>query len=73
MAVKKIEITYDLAIDKLKEVLKKPLDVNVRDITDEFVLNSMTEVYAPVFEARLIGPKKKIGLIRIDAVRNRLL
>jgi hypothetical protein len=30
-------------------------------------------LYVPIFEARLIGPKKKVGLIRIDAVRKKIL
>ncbi|GIS74169.1 MAG: hypothetical protein CM1200mP11_3840 [Nitrosopumilaceae archaeon] len=26
-----------------------------------------------IFEARLIGPKKKVGIIRIDSVRKKIL
>ena len=29
--------------------------------------------FAPVYEARLIGPKKKIKILRIDAVRKKVL
>ena len=71
--VKKPEITYDAAIEKLKELLKKPMEPDVRDLNDEFVLREITEVYVPIFEARLIGPNKKIGVLRIDAVRNKIL
>ena len=71
--VKKPEITYDAAIEKLKELLKKPMEPDVRDLKDEFVLREITEVYVPIFEARLIGPNKKIGVLRIDAVRNKIL
>jgi hypothetical protein len=71
--VKKPEITHDSAIEKLKEFLKKPLEPDVRDLHDEFVLREISEVYIPIFEARLIGPNKKIGLLRIDAVRNKIL
>jgi hypothetical protein len=71
--VKKPEITYDSAIEKLKELLKKPLEPDVRALNDEFVLREITEVYVPIFESRLIGPDKKIGLLRIDAVRNKVL
>jgi hypothetical protein len=71
--VKKPEITYDAAIEKLQTVLKKPLETDVRDLNEEFILNEITEIYVPIFEARLIGPKKKVGLIRIDSVRKKIL
>ncbi len=71
--VKKLELTYDAAISKLQSQLKKPLEADVRNINDEFVLREISEIYVPIFEARLIGPKKKVGIIRIDAVRKKIL
>ena len=71
--IKKPELTIDAAIEKLQSHLKKPLETDVRDITEEFILREITELYVPVFEARLIGPKKKVGIIRIDAVRKKIL
>ena len=71
--IKKSELTNDAAIEKLQSHLKKPLETDVRDITEEFILREITELYVPVFEARLIGPKKKVGIIRIDAVRKKIL
>ena len=71
--VKKPEMTPDNAISKLQLQLKKPMDEDVRELNDEFVLREITEVYVPIFEARLIGPKKKVGIIRIDAVRKKIL
>ncbi|QMU53488.1 MAG: hypothetical protein GKS07_00320 [Nitrosopumilus sp.] len=71
--VKKLEITHDTAISKLESHLKKPLDSDVRELNDEFVLQDVVEVYMPVFEARLVGPKKKVAIIRIDAVRKKIL
>ena len=71
--VKKPELTYDAAIQKLQSLLKKPLETDVRKLNDEFVLREITEVYVPIYEARLIGPKKKVGIIRIDAVRKKIL
>ena len=49
------------------------MEEDVRKLNDEFVLREITEVYVPIFEARLIGPKKKVGIIRIDAVRKKVL
>ena len=71
--VKKPEMTYDTALEKLKSQLKKPLETDVRELSEEFVLREITELYVPIFEARLIGPKKKVELIRIDAVRKKVL
>ena len=71
--VKRSEISHDLAIEKLQLELKKPLKNDVRDLNEEFTLHKIHEVYIPIFEARLIGPKKKVGIIRIDAVRKKFL
>jgi len=71
--VKKPEITYAAAIKELQSQLKKPIEDDVRKLNDEFVLREITEVYVPIFEARLFGPKKKVGIIRIDAVRKKIL
>jgi len=33
----------------------------------------LLEIYIPIFEARLIGPKKRIKILRIDAIRKKIL
>ena len=71
--VKRPEITYDAAIERLQSELKKPLESDVRDLSEEFILREISEVYVPIYESRLIGPKKKVGIIRIDAVRKKIL
>jgi len=71
--VKKPEIKNEAAINKLSLKLKRPSDPDVRDLKDEVTIKEVTEVYIPIYEARLIGPKKKVGLLRIDAVRKKLL
>ena len=71
--VKRPEITYDAGIERLQSELKKPLESDVRDLSEEFILREISEVYIPIYEARLIGPKKKVGIIRIDAVRKKIL
>ena len=71
--VKKPEMTYGAAIDKLQTQLKKPMESDVKNLNEEFTLCDISEVYLPIFEARLIGPKKKVGIIRIDAVRKKVL
>jgi len=71
--VKKPEIKYEAAIEKLSLKLKKPLELEVRDLHDEFTVNEISEVYVPIYEARLVGPKKKVALLRIDAIRRKVL
>ena len=71
--VKKPEISYEDAIDELKDFLKKPMESDVRKLNDDFTLNEIAEVYVPIFEARLIGPNKKIAILRIDAIKNKIL
>ena len=71
--VKNSELTHDDAIKKLQSFLKKPLVDEVRKLQEEFVLREISEVYVPIYEARLIGPKKKVGIIRIDSVRKKVL
>ena len=72
-SVKKSELTHDEAVKKLQSFLKKPLENDVRQLDEDFAIREITEVYVPIYEARLIGPKNKIGIIRIDAVRNKIL
>ena len=71
--VKKIQITFDSAINLLKESLKKSLESDIRKLNEEFTLKDITEVYVPIYEARLTGPKNKVGLLRLDAVRKKIL
>jgi hypothetical protein len=71
--VKKPVITYDAAIEQLKFILKKPIEQDIRNLNDEFTLNTISEIYVPIFEARLVGPNKKIEILRIDAARNKIL
>ena len=51
----------------------KPKDKDVRDLQEEFTINEVSEVYIPIYEARLIGPKKQVGILRIDAARKKVL
>ncbi len=73
MNVKKPEISYENAIKKFETTLKKAIDSNVRKLQDELTINEINEVYVPIYEARLAGPKKKVGLLRIDAIRKKVL
>ncbi len=71
--VKRPEITNKTAFTRLSEKLKRPLEPDVRDLNDELTVDEISEIYIPIYEARLIGPKKKVELMRIDAVRKKIL
>ena len=71
--IKKPEITTDAAINKLISKLKKPTDKGIKSLDEKIELSDILEVYVPIYEARLIGPKKKIKILRIDAVRKKIL
>ena len=40
---------------------------------EKIEFNDILEVYVPIYEARLIGPKKKVKILRIDSVRKKFL
>ena len=72
-SIKKPEITVDAAINKLISKLKKPTDKGTKSLDEKIEFSYILEVYVPIYEARLIGPKKKIKILRIDAVRKKIL
>lgn len=67
------ELDYESAIVNLSQKLKKTLEPNIRNLNDELIIKQVNEVYVPIFEAILNGPKKKVGILRIDAVRKKVL
>ena len=72
---KQFEITHAVAIKKLTESLKKD-DIDfqeVRDLNEELEIDGIQEVYVPVYEARLIGPKKKVEILRLDGITTKEL
>ena len=71
--VKQPEITIDGATKKLISKLKKPSESGIKSLKEDIQINEILEVYVPIYESRLIGPKKKIKLLRIDAVRKKIL
>jgi len=71
--VRESELTHAAIIKKLDSKLKESLDSNVRNLHDELVIKKIIEVYVPIFESRLVGPEKKAAIMRIDAVRKKIL
>ena len=71
--VKKPEITYDAAVTRLTSKLKKSVSIGRRNLEEKVTINEIIELYVPIYEARLIGPKKNVRLIRIDSIRKKVL
>ena len=71
--VRESELTHAPVIKKLESKLKESLDSGIRNLTDELIINKITKIYVPIFESRLVGPEKKAGIMRIDAVRKKIL
>ncbi len=71
--VKKPEITYDAAANKLIAKLKKSVSIGRRNLTEKITVNEIIELYVPIYEARLIGPKKNVRIMRIDGIRKKVL
>jgi len=71
--VKKPEITYAAAASKLIARLKKSVTIGRRNLVEKVVVNEIIELYVPIYEARLIGPKKNVRIMRVDAIRKKVL
>jgi len=71
--VKKPEITYDAAVQRLVSKLKKSVSIGRRNMQEKIITNEIIELYVPIYEARLIGPKKNVRLMRIDGIRKKVL
>ena len=72
-SIRKPEITIPAAKSKLIAKLKKPADAGTKSSEEIFDFRDILEIYVPIYEARLIGPKKRIKIVRIDAVRKKIL
>ena len=71
--VKKPEITYDAAAKRLISKLKKSVSIGRRNLKEKITIDDIIELYVPIYEARLIGPKKNVRIMRIDGIRKKVL
>ena len=71
---KDFEFTKEFAIQKLKDKLReRKIDSEIRDLKENFTVHEIFQVYVPIYEARLVGPKKKVEIMRVDAVKNKVI
>lgn len=72
--VKEFEITEETAIKKLAKSFQthEKFD-DVRNLNESITISEITITYIPIYEARLIGPKKKVAILRFDTIKKKLL
>ncbi len=58
---------------RLVSKLKKSVSIGRRNMQEKIITNEIIELYVPIYEARLIGPKKNVRLMRIDGIRKKVL
>ncbi len=72
--VKEFELTDDVSVKRLIEKIKDTsIDYDVRDLKENYIVNEILKIYVPIYEARLVGPKKKVKIMRIDAVKRKVI
>ena len=72
-SIRRPEITIDAAKSRLISKLFRPAGVGTKSSEELFDFRDILEIYVPIYEARLIGPKKRVKILRIDAVRKKIL
>ena len=73
LLIKSPSMEREDAVAILEERLRSPLEPGAEELSDEFDLDSITELYVPIFEIRIRGPRNKVGIMRIDAARKKIL
>lgn len=71
--VRRLDVDPASAAKLLRERLQERITGEARSLNDEFSVQRLAEVYVPVYEARLVGPRRKMALMRIDAIRRSVL
>ena len=65
-------ISIQDAVNKLKEKIKSEINHNIRDLHEELQIIKVNKVYIPVYEARLRGPDRKVAIMRLDSVLEKI-
>ena len=70
---KKIQITNDDAIDFIeKNCIKKIKDQKIRDLKEILQIDEITEIFVPIYEAKLVGPKNKSKLLLVNTIKKQI-
>lgn len=72
--VREPEVEQDALVARLREAISPGLDASsVRDLDESLEVTAIDRIYVPIVEARLVGPKRRVRILRIDAVSGRRL
>lgn len=71
--IRRSEVTAEKAAEMIRATLVPGHKGQVRDLHETFEITEISEIYVPVYEARLVGPKGKVAILRIDGVRAKVL
>lgn len=71
--IKKTTLTDKEAIDLFGAKMGRPSGPEIRDLDEQITISEISEIYVPIYEARLAGPKKRVEILRLDAARNKIL
>lgn len=71
--VKSVSMSREDSVSMLESELKKPMETDIEDLNEQFDLGSILEMYVPIYEARIRGPKNKVAIIRMDAARKKVI
>ena len=71
--VKHSSVSREDAVSTLETKLKEPLESDIEDLQEQFDLASIVELYVPIYEARIRGPKNKVAIMRVDAASKKII
>ena len=66
------DVSIQDAINKLQEKIKSMINHNIRDLHEELQIIKVNKVYVPIYEARLRGPDRKVAIMRLDSVLEKI-
>ncbi|NIP62801.1 MAG: hypothetical protein GWN01_12865 [Nitrosopumilaceae archaeon] len=71
--VRSSKINQNEIIDKLVNMLQEDVDKDVKMIKEKVVIDKLSEIFIPIYEARCIDSKNKVKILRIDAVKRKVI
>lgn len=72
--VRSSELKQDALVMRLCEKLVSvSARGGIRNLDDRATIKQIADIYIPIIEAKLVGPKKRIRMLRIDGVSKKIL
>lgn len=71
--VRTSKINQNEIVDKLVNVLQEDVDKDVKMVKEKMAIDELSEIFVPIYEARCIDSKSKVKVLRIDAVKSKVI